>query len=383
MKKRLKKTDRVSKGAPSGFVISLIFHAAAFFVAGLFVVFTVLPKEENDFTVPPPVERPKMKLKKPKVKIKKSSQPKPSSRIVAKVKTAKMPEIQIPDLVGTGEGLLGGLGTGGEFMDLPEIDTVSLMGAGQSIGNDLVGQFYDFKRARDGHWIATDTDLNQDITSWLLKVNKFIKSGFNPSSLSKYYRSNRKLYATCLVVPPTHTSIGPSNFDTIDSGGGFWIVHYKGKLVHKDGITFRFVCAADYFIVIRVDGEIVWAGVWNTPSRINDFRTLMGPLYNPRFDTRGSFLGNDRGMAGEWITLEPGVAKDIDIVIGDENGETGFAIAVEEKGKVDEYEKNIQGEPIYPIFRTAELSQDLIDQIYKNLPEGEICVTNGPIFRDF
>ena len=123
-----KKAPKVTKGGPSGMVISLIVHAVAFFVAGLFVVFTVLPKPPPEFEPPPPVARPKMKLKKPKVKIQKSSQPKPSSRIVAKVKTAKMPEIQIPDIVGSGEGLMGGLGTGGEFMDIPDIGEITLFG---------------------------------------------------------------------------------------------------------------------------------------------------------------------------------------------------------------------------------------------------------------
>jgi hypothetical protein len=37
---------KVSKGAPSGFVISLIIHDVAFFIAGLFVVFTVVTKPE-------------------------------------------------------------------------------------------------------------------------------------------------------------------------------------------------------------------------------------------------------------------------------------------------------------------------------------------------
>ena len=129
---------KVSKGGPSGLVISLIVHAAAFFLAGLFVVFTVLKEEPPVFEQPPPVARPKMKLKKPKVKIKKSSQPKPSSRIVAKVKTAKMPEIQIPDLVGTGEGLLGGLGTeGGDFLEIPEIEEVTIFGGKTSSGGDM------------------------------------------------------------------------------------------------------------------------------------------------------------------------------------------------------------------------------------------------------
>ena len=376
MKGLFNRRSNISKGAPSGFVISLIFHAAVFMAAGLFIVFTVVTRPEPEFQPPVPVERPRMKLKKPKVKVRRSSQPKPSSRIVAKVKTREMPEIQLPDLMGTGEGLLGGTGMGGEFLDLPDIQQVSPLGSEESIGSDLVGTFYDFKRDRYGNW----KDV-ADVTTYLLIVNKFIEGGFNPRTLSQYYHSPRKLYATCLVVSPTWSSIAPSAFDTADAGGGYWMVHYKGKLVHRDGITFRFVCQADYFIVIRVDGEIVWAGVWNTPDRYEDYRYLMGPLYNPRFEDRRQFIGNDRCMAGEWITLEPGVEKDIDIIIGDENGECGFIIAVEEEGA--EYEKNSYGDPIYPIFRTSELSHDLLDQIYKDLPEGEVCCTNGPIFRDF
>ncbi len=344
-------------------------------------MFKVMNPPEPEFEAPPPIERPKMKLKKPKVKVKKSSQPKPSSRIVAKVKTRDMPEIQLPDLMGTGEGLLGGTGFGGEFMDLPEIPTISIMGSEQSIGSDLVGTFYDFKRNSSGKWSGLSENDGYFRPIWLGEVNKFIKSGFDPSSVRKYYQSKRQLYASCLVVPPMWTSIGPSAFDTIDSGGGYWMVHYKGKLVNKDGIKFRFVCQADYFIVISVDGEIVWAGVWNTPDRFNDFSYLITGMYKPRFETRKRFIGNDRIMAGEWITLEPGVAKDIDIVIGDENGQCGWIIAVEEEGV--EYEKDKYGDPIYPIFRTAELSHAMLDQIYAQLPEDEVCCTNGPIFNDF
>ncbi len=75
------------------------------------------------------VERPKMMLKKPKVKVVKSAQPKPSSRIVAKVKTRSMPEIQMPDLEGTSEGLIGGTGLGSaEIVDRAEISETSVFG---------------------------------------------------------------------------------------------------------------------------------------------------------------------------------------------------------------------------------------------------------------
>ena len=47
-----------------------------------------------------------------------------------------MPEIQLPDLEGVGDGLLGGTGFGGEFLDLPEIAEITLFGSEQSAGND-------------------------------------------------------------------------------------------------------------------------------------------------------------------------------------------------------------------------------------------------------
>jgi hypothetical protein len=377
--KNKKREGKIGKGAPSGFVASLLFHVGIFFIAGLFVVFTVVNRPEPEFQPPPAIERPKMKLKKPKVKVKKSSNPRPSSRIVAKVKTREMPDIQLPDLEGVGDGLLGGSGFG-EFMDLPEVEQITVLGSENSIGSDLVGTFYDFKRNSAGKFTGLSEDDRFFRPIFLGEANEFIRSGFSPSSLRQYYRSDRKLYASCLVVSPIWTSIGPSAFDTPDSGGGFWMVHYKGKLVHKDGITFRFVCQSDYFTVISVDNEIVWAGVWNTPDRFTEFSYLVGGMYKPRFETRRRFIGNDRIMAGEWITLEPGEAKDIDIIIGDENGQCGWIIAVEEEGV--EYEEDQYGEPIYPIFRTAELSHDMLDQIYKDLPEDEVNCTNGPVFND-
>ena len=91
------------------------------FFSGLFVVFTIYPKHEYvsyqpAFEPPLPDDRPAMRLRKPKTKLARTAQPKPSSRITAKVKTANISEMQIPHLAGTGEGLMGGLG-GGVWVD--------------------------------------------------------------------------------------------------------------------------------------------------------------------------------------------------------------------------------------------------------------------------
>ncbi len=99
-----------------------------FFLSGIFVVFQVLPMQEPCFEPPPPMERPKMMLKKPKVQVR-TSQPKPASRIVAKVKTARVPDIQLSDTVGTGVGLLGGAGPGSENLEQIKIQDMAVFGS--------------------------------------------------------------------------------------------------------------------------------------------------------------------------------------------------------------------------------------------------------------
>ncbi len=366
MKRQNKKTQKVTKGAPSGFVISLLVHVAAFLLAGLLVVFNVVKKEEKQFVPPPPVERPKMKLKKPKVKVKKTSKPKQTTRIVTKVQKATMPDIQLPELSGMDEGLLGGI-SGFEIM--PDLGEVTLFGGGQSIGNDFVGTFYDFKRDRSGR------PRIMDDSTYIDEVARFIRGGFKVSRLAKFYRSPKKLYATSFMVPTVKSSVAPAAFGE-DTGGWCWLVHYKGQLVHKDGITFRFWGQGDDILIVRVDGKIVLNASWP------DTQEIYSNWQNSDAKNRTYRLGNNFSVVGDWITLEPGVPLDMEVVGGEApGGEFDMMLVVEEKG-VD-YETNMQGGPILPMFMTMFPDHDLRDQIYQTLVDGEASVTNGPIFSDF
>ncbi len=365
------RTKKVSKGAPSGFVISLIFHAAVFFLAGLFVVFSVVNKPEPAFEPPPPVERPKMKLKKPKVKVKKSSQPKPSSRIVAKVKTRDMPEIQLPDLMGSGEGLMGGTGLGGEFMDLPEIQQLTVFGRGVTAGNDFVGTYYDFNRTRRGTFNSMDPD------TYYIELLDFVTDDWDTRNFAKYYRSPDKLYATCFMIPSTPSDLGPEAFGELGAYGYCWAIHYVGQLIHNEGIKFRFWGYGDDLLIVRVDGEIVLSsgGRSSVLQRNNGWTSSssQSDIY---------YLGNGRAQVGDWITLEPGVERDMEVLVGESPGGIFSAMLVVEVEGVD-YELNVQGGPILPMFTTEQPSHATLDSIYEWLIEGEACLTNGPVFSDF
>ena len=368
MKRKVGKNQKMLKGMPSAVLLSILIHAALFLLAGMLVVFTVVKKEEKKFEPPKAVDRPKMKLKKPKVKVKKTSKPKPTTRIVTKMNRASMPDIQLPEMSGMGEGLAGGLGGFDMMLDLGE---ASVFGSGQSIGNDFVGTFYDLKRDRGGRPIPMDREMCRQA------LKKFVFSGWKSSALARYYRSVKKLYATCFMIPPVPSHVAPAAFGE-DTVGYCWLVHYTGQLVHRDGITFRFRGFGDDVLLVRVDGKLVLNACWPGPTE-SHFASLWR---STSADSRKYWLGNNKAVVGDWITLEPGVPLDMEVALGEIPGGVFSSMLVVEV-KDAEYENNRQNGPILPMFKTAEPSRDLMDSIYKDLVPGEASVTNGPVFCDY
>jgi len=67
--------------------------------------------------------------------------------------------------------------------------------------------------------------------------------------------------------------------------------------------------------------------------------------------------------------------------MGGAGGQSTFMLLVEVKGV--EYERNRWGSPILPAFRTARLSQDMLDLINKKLAPNVASLTTGPVFNDY
>ncbi|WP_136078147.1 SHD1 domain-containing protein [Pontiella desulfatans] len=371
MIKKGKKTKGVVKGAPSGFVVSLLVHAAAFLLAGMLVVFTVHQKEETKFVPPKPVDRPKMKLKKPKVKVKKTAKPKPTTRIVTKVKRASMPDIQLPEMSGMADGLVGDIGG---FELLPDLQQMTVFGGGQTIGNDFVGTFYDFKRDRAGRPIPMSD------VQFVDAMIKFNSSGWKPSSISRYYRSPNKRYATSFMMPPIRSSVAPTAFNEADTIGYAWMVHYKGKLVYPEDIKFRFWGMGDDILAVRVNGEIVLNACWEDNNR--GTYLIGGKWVSNATKNRQFYMGNNLAWGGDWIELKAGEPVDMEVIVGEVPGGT-FCSMLTVEVEDAEYENNRQSRGIFPMFKTAETTHDLADAILEHLVPGEADVFKGPIFRDY
>lgn len=372
MKRWFGKRQKVVKGTPSAVLLSLAIHAGLILLAGLLVVFTVIDKPESKFVPPPAVERPKMKLKKPQVRLKKSSRPKQTSKIVTKVNRANMPEIQLPEMSGIGDGLgAGGLVGGFDFV--PDLGEGTLFGGEVSIGNDFVGTFYDMKRGRNGSLIPYDTETFRH------DVKEFMVRGWKPSVWSKYYQSPKKLYATHFMIPPIPANRAPEAFGMSGTAAGLFMLHYKGQLVYPEDITFRFRGHGDELFAVRVDGKINLIACW--PGDNEDaFSSLWR---SDAADSRRYVLGNNYAVIGDWITLKADVPVDMDIIFGEVNGAIScFMLVVEVKG--EKYPTNpYRLGPTLPMFKTEEPTLTMAEDIWNRLDPGDATVTNGPVFKDF
>ncbi len=359
-------------GLPGAVALSLLIHFALFLLAGTLVVFRVARKEEARFEPPCPIQCPKMPLRRLKVALKKNSRPRPSVPMVAPARRVGLSGIQLPDGVSAGMGKWLGEGNVVGFGEMPGLDDAAgVLGSGQTIGNDLEGTFYDFKRNRRGNYTGAGNNTYKE------RIRIFMHRDWQRSVLSGFYRSPRRIYATMIVVPPCSSAVAPAAFGEEGAAGRYWMIHYKGALVHRDDIVFRFWGSGDEVLSVRVDGEIVLAACWDTVQM-----EMVGDLWRSRSaDSRRYYMGNNTAVVGDWITLEAGVPRRMEVLLGDNGGEACAMLAVEVRGV--EYERNSQGGPILPAFRTAPPSRALLDAVYKDLPDGEICLTNGPVFSDY
>ena len=367
MKRKSRKGGKVTRGTSSAVLISVLIHAGLFLLAGLLVVFTVEVMKEPEFEAPKAVERPKMKLKKPKVRPKKSSKPKTPNRISAIKGKAALPEIDMPSLGGMGDGLEEGFGLDIAF----EPGEITVMGSDQSIGNDLEGTLYDFKRRSDGR----DQEISHE--EFQAKMHEFLSKGWDESVLHRFYQSPKKLYATHFIVPPIISQVAADYFNQEEMACYFFFIKYKGKLVYKEDIKFRFWGVGDAYVAVQVDGKDVFANGWDHTFYNNLGHWLSSSPMSDRY-----YFGNQLMKVGDWIELKAGEPVDMQILFGEcHAGEVTCGLLVEEYGK--EYPTSDQGGPLLPAFKTEEFTLEMIEDIYSLLPEGECSLTNGPIFRDF
>jgi hypothetical protein len=378
MKKLLKKTKGLVKGASTAALLSAAIHIILLLVASTVVVFSIIQHNEAKF-VPVKIDRPKMDLKKLRIKVKDSSKPRQTTeRIVSTRKSASMPEISVPKMTGMGSGL--GKGIGG-FQMMADISSMTLFGGSRSIGNDLEGTLYDLKRDRAGNFISDMQPTTAENRGFALAVNKFLASDWDKKVFDPYFRSPRKLYAIHLMLPPFGSPLALEKFG-LEEGieAGCFLIHYKGRIAYPKGGKFRFWGNGDDMLYVRINRKLVLDGrtrdFWNELLKTPDNWTSSDP------ENRKYFMGMGYAWIGDWFELEPGVPVEMEVLMGEDiGGRTSAMINVQEFGV--EYPKNQNGMPILPAFKTAPIPQHIVDEINYSLIPGESDLTGGPIFSAY
>jgi len=368
MKRLIHKTKGIIKGAPTAVLVSAGIHIAIIMVAGGLVVFTAIKKSDKKFVPPPPVDRPKMDLKKPRVKTKKASKPRATQRISSK-SVASMPDIQLPDVSTAGSGMGGGVG-GYELV--PDTAGMSMFGGTKSmaVGNDFEGTFYSLRYDRRGKKTSIDDPQYKGI------IRRFVDLDWNPYVFSPYYRGPQKLYTTQIFIPVVFSEFGPSYFG-IPSGPDFdpylWCVHYKGKIMRKEGGKYRFWGFGDDVLLVRVNGKVVLNASYGL------FRSELCEWKRHEEDYK-YFMGTAEAAVGDWFELEPGVPVEMEVLIGEIPGGEFCAYLVVEDADED-YPVNQQGMPILPVFKTAEIPETVKDKIKYTLIPGEADLDSDLMFN--
>ena len=368
MRKMKKKIKKERKGTSSAVLVSIAVHAVLLAVAGGFVVFNVIKKPEKKFVPPPPIDRPKMDLKKPRVKVKKQSKPRATTRISSK-SVASMPDIQLPDISSAGSGLGGGVG-GYELV--PDVAGMSMFGGSSSVavGNDFEGTFYSLRYDRRGKETSVDDPEYRNT------IRRFVEMGWNSYVFAPFYRGPQKLYTTQIFIPTISSEFGASNFG-VQSGPDFdpvlWCVHYKGKIMRKDGGRFRFWGFGDDVLLVRVNGKVVLNASWGTD------RTEVCDWERHEEDYK-YFMGHAQAAVGDWFELEPGVPVEMEVLFGEIPGGQFCAYLVVED-EAEDYAENQQGMPILPVFKTAEIPDRIKDKIKYTLIKGEADLDSDLMFN--
>lgn len=371
MRRFRRKVQGLIQGTSRAVMCSVLIHVGLAFVAGGLVVCRVVKKREVQFVPPPPVKRPKKPLLKPQVKMKRSVKPGGVRRITSKAVVA-VPTVQLPAIEGMGSALGGKVGG---FEMMPDPASISMFGGAKSLatGNDFEGTFYSLRYDRRMNVVNDDKVLVLEI------VRRFLEHNWNARVFAPYYRVPKKLYATQFMVPGVPTSDGPAAFgieDETEFDPIFWYVHYKGQFAAKESGRYRFWGSSGDSSFVRVNGKLVFAGAIK-----EDRTTATGwPEYLNEEEREDYNMGTCHAKVGKWFELEEGVPTDMEVLIGEGTGRYfSCMLMIEREGDI--YARNSEGMPILPVFRTAEMSESVKNQILYRLIDGEADLDAEEMFN--
>ena len=364
-------------------VISIAIHLLFGLVATILVVQRYQNSRKLTFKGGPPSPNPSTRAMEHKVQMVKKqntmSAPSMAKKVVSTGKAKVtlpdmpvMPKMEAPPVKMAGAGGVdvsfapggaaasGGSGAGGA--------AVPFFGFRESKGGgSLVGRFYDLKQLKN----QTGPSKLDEQNGYPNELKAFV-SGWNTSTLEKYFVAPNPLYTTQFFIPKMNAVEGPRAFG-LGVQPKMWVVHYKGNVVATESGTFRFVGMGDDVLVVRFKGAVVLdCGSTNpsghAPQKFYESAGL-------QVDTKKEGMGWYKGLGvGDPVQVTAGESYPMEVLLGEWSGIDFKAwLLIEKDG--EKYEKDPKGNPILPIFKLAA------GEPMKSGGEAPVYAKTGPVWK--
>lgn len=244
---------------------------------------------------------------------------------------------------GLGDGDGGGFGT-----------IIGGKGGGQNIEGCLIGIIADLKRDANGKDNGYTTN-----GAWE-RLKALNQQKFSKSAMSKYFVAPKQVALNKVYIPAINAKEGPKAFGLDDCGETGWCAFYTGDLKVSEKMKFRFVGYFDEFMLIRINGKVVFEAEWinGTPQIGGGTKpgAISGwvPSDTSVIGKWSSWQASAWMVAGDWIDAEPGKPLKMELALGETaGGLCGGLLCVEVQGK--QYAKD-GARPVLPVFSSRKLA---------------------------
>jgi hypothetical protein len=160
----------------------------------------------------------------------------------------------------------------------------------------------------------------------------YINSHWDDSLLDKYFKAPKPIYARSFAIAMQDSENAPRAFHVEqDVSPHLWAAHYHGKVTAPSG-TYRFVGFADNFMVVRIDGVVVF------DAGLNPLTTVAGASHPIQMDWYSAYDHNGdtgRFKIGTPFHMTAGDPVDMDVLLGDDYGVCGYYLMIKKEGDAD------------------------------------------------
>ena len=245
---------------------------------------------------------------------------------------------------GTGGGSGGGSGAGG----FGSGGGATSFGFHDAHDGLLEGTFYDLKQTPDRKptEIATPESGPRTYSELLAR---FVKSGWNLATFSRFYQAKSHLYAGQIYVPVARSEEAPRAFGVQGQvAGDRWVIHYKGRVSAPKTGSFRFVGCGDNILVVRLNKRNIYDGS-NTSLILDAAGRAEGGLGKCN-------VGKFALTAGPWFHANAAEPVDLEVIIGDNGGLFSAFLLIEEQGATYAKRRDVSEGLAYPLFQVVKMA---------------------------